>query len=133
MSFSLMSFQMMRVISSPSISTTGFLTLIFAIADGPLCARKSEGKPGRMPWAGALWRGRGVPARTKLELARQVNVRGDRHRTPRRRRPLRRAMLEPLLVGWPVLRDTVMHALAARGQLVFCQLGDVRFFVDPSD
>jgi FkbM family methyltransferase len=51
----------------------------------------------------------------------------------RRRRALRRAMLEPLLVGWPVLRDTVMHALAARGQLVFCQLGDVRFFVDPSD
>jgi FkbM family methyltransferase len=51
----------------------------------------------------------------------------------RRRRALRRAMLEPLLVGWPVLRDTVMHALAARGHLVLCQLGDVRFFVDPSD
>src|SRR5437868_14082053 len=31
MSLSLISFQMMRVISSPSISTTGFLTLIFAI------------------------------------------------------------------------------------------------------
>ena len=42
-------------------------------------------------------------------------------------------MLEPLLVGWPVLRDIVMNALAARGQLVFCELGDVRFFVDPSD
>jgi hypothetical protein len=28
---SLMNFQMIRVISSPSISTTGFLTLIFAI------------------------------------------------------------------------------------------------------
>src|SRR5258707_4981438 len=42
-------------------------------------------------------------------------------------------MLEPVLVGWPVLRDTVMQALAARGQLVFCELGDVRFFVDPSD
>jgi hypothetical protein len=27
----LMSFQMMRVISSPSISTTGLVTLIFAI------------------------------------------------------------------------------------------------------
>src|SRR5262245_41657156 len=51
----------------------------------------------------------------------------------RRRRALRQAMLEPLLVGWPVLRDTVMRALAARGQLVLCQLGDVRFFVDPSD
>ena len=51
----------------------------------------------------------------------------------RRRRAWRRMMLEPLLVGWPMLRDIVMNALAARGQLVFCQLGDVRFFVDPSD
>jgi len=31
------------------------------------------------------------------------------------------------------LRETVMNALAARGHLVFCDLGDVRFFVDPSD
>jgi FkbM family methyltransferase len=51
----------------------------------------------------------------------------------RRRRAWRRALLEPLLVGRPVLRDTVMQALAARGQLVLCELGDVRFFVDPSD
>ena len=51
----------------------------------------------------------------------------------RGRRALRRAMLEPLLVGRPVLRDTVMHALAARGHFVFCDLGDARFFVDPSD
>src|SRR6516162_6982180 len=51
----------------------------------------------------------------------------------RRRRALRRAMLEPVLVGWPVLRDVVMNALAARGHLVLCELGDVRFFVDPSD
>src|SRR5215813_11802042 len=35
--------QMMRVISSPSISTTGFFTLIFAIADEPLRARMCEG------------------------------------------------------------------------------------------
>jgi FkbM family methyltransferase len=51
----------------------------------------------------------------------------------RRRRALRRALLEPLLVGWPVLRDIVMHALAARGHLVLCELDDVRFFVDPRD
>lgn len=51
----------------------------------------------------------------------------------RRRRMLRQAMLEPLLVGWPILRDVVMNALAARGHLVLCDLGDVRFFVDPSD
>ncbi len=51
----------------------------------------------------------------------------------RGRRALRRAMLEPLLVGRPVLRDTVMHALAQRGHLVFCDLGDARFFVDPAD
>ena len=40
---------------------------------------------------------------------------------------------KPLLVGRPVLRDTVMHALAARGHFVFCDLGDARFFVDPAD
>lgn len=51
----------------------------------------------------------------------------------RKRRALRRRVLEPVLVGRPTLRDTVMHALAARGHLVFCDLGDVRFFVDPSD
>ncbi len=51
----------------------------------------------------------------------------------RRRRALRRAILEPLLVDNPVLRDTVMNALADRGQLVFCQNDDVSFFVDPSD
>lgn len=51
----------------------------------------------------------------------------------RRRRALRRAMLEPILVGWPLLRGIVLNALAARGHLVLCDLGDVRFFVDPSD
>jgi FkbM family methyltransferase len=51
----------------------------------------------------------------------------------RRRRALRRALLEPVLVGWPVMREIVMGALAARGHLVLCELGDVRFFVDPSD
>jgi FkbM family methyltransferase len=51
----------------------------------------------------------------------------------RRRRVLRQALLEPVLVGWPVLREVVTNALAARGHLVLCELGDVRFFVDPSD
>jgi len=51
----------------------------------------------------------------------------------RRRRALRQAMLEPILVGWPVLRSVVTNALAARGHLVLADLGDVRFFVDPSD
>src|SRR5512132_4235432 len=51
----------------------------------------------------------------------------------RGRRALRQAMLEPVLVGWPVLREVVTNALAARGHLVLCDLGDVRFFVDPSD
>jgi FkbM family methyltransferase len=51
----------------------------------------------------------------------------------RHRRALRRRLLEPVLLGRPVLRDTVMNALAARGHLVFCDLGDVRFFADPSD
>src|ERR1700752_2631390 len=51
----------------------------------------------------------------------------------RGRRALRQAMLAPLLVGRPVLRDVVMRALSARGHLVLCELGDVRFFVDPSE
>lgn len=56
-----------------------------------------------------------------------------RGRFGRGRRALRRRLLEPLLVGRPALRDIVMKALAARGHLVFCDLGDVRFFVDPGD
>lgn len=51
----------------------------------------------------------------------------------RGRRELRRRLLEPLLVGRPTLRDIVMKALAARGHLILCQLGDMRFFVDPGD
>src|SRR5436190_18788392 len=51
----------------------------------------------------------------------------------RGRRALRQTMLEPLLVGWPALRDLVMRALSARGHLVLCEPGDVRFFVDPRD
>jgi len=51
----------------------------------------------------------------------------------RGRRQVRRRLLEPLLVRRPTLRDTLMRALAARGHLVLCQLGDVRLFVDPGD
>jgi FkbM family methyltransferase len=51
----------------------------------------------------------------------------------RRRRELRRRVLEPLLVGRPTLRDTVMRALAARGHLILCDTGCGRLFVDPSD
>ncbi|HEY1362610.1 MAG TPA: FkbM family methyltransferase [Xanthobacteraceae bacterium] len=51
----------------------------------------------------------------------------------RGRRALRQAMLEPLLVGRPVLRQVVMNALAARGHLVLCEQGDVRFYADPAD
>src|SRR5207247_2069187 len=160
--------QMMRVISSPSISTTGFCTLIFAIAADPLRARSCRGGERKCPGAGALWRGPVRPARTKRSGAklrahsRRAIARGSARRlqTPaaparmqtgcpdlatmprwrdlrgaygRRRRALRQALLEPLLVGWPTLRDVVMNALAARGHLVLCELGDVRFFVDPSD
>jgi FkbM family methyltransferase len=51
----------------------------------------------------------------------------------RGRRELRRRLLEPILVGSPTLRDTVMRALAARGHLILCDLGEGRLFVDPSD
>ena len=60
-------------------------------------------------------------------------VRAMRGAFQRGRRALRRRLLEPMLVGYGTLRETVMNALAARGHLVFCDLGDVRFFVDPSD
>lgn len=51
----------------------------------------------------------------------------------RGRRELRRRLLEPLLLRRPALRDVVMRALAARGHLIFCDLGDARFFADPGD
>jgi FkbM family methyltransferase len=51
----------------------------------------------------------------------------------RGRRALRRALLEPILVGRPILREVVMNALAERGHLVLCELDDVRFLVDPAD
>src|SRR5258707_9202898 len=57
--------QMMRVISSPSISTTGFFTLIFAIADEPLRARICDGRSAECLRTPALWRGGAHPARTK--------------------------------------------------------------------
>src|SRR5215471_580690 len=57
--------QMMRVISSPSISTTGFFTLIFAIADEPLRARICDGRSVECLRTPALWRGGAHPARTK--------------------------------------------------------------------
>jgi FkbM family methyltransferase len=65
-----------------------------------------------------------------IEISRLRAMRGAFQRG---RRALRRRLLEPVLVGYGTLRETVMNALAARGHLVFCDLGDVRFFVDPSD
>src|SRR5713226_5433008 len=47
---------MMRVISSPSISTTGFLTLILAIADDPSHAHMFDRNRGRMTWHGLMAR-----------------------------------------------------------------------------
>jgi FkbM family methyltransferase len=65
-----------------------------------------------------------------IEISRLRVLRGAFQRG---RRALRRRLLEPVLVGYGTLRETVMNALAARGHLVYCDLGDVRFFVDPSD
>jgi FkbM family methyltransferase len=42
-------------------------------------------------------------------------------------------VLEPILVGHRSFRETVLHALAARGHLVLCRNGDASFFVDPTD
>src|ERR1044072_5332751 len=143
--------QMMRVISSPSISTTGFLTAIFAMAADPLplslrtrmCAERGRTAPrGRRLMARragsckdktpAEWvrveGGGSAKMTTKIPAWREL-----RGAYGRGRRALRQTMLEPVLVGWPALRDVVMRALSARGHLVLCELGDVRFFVDPSD
>ena len=81
----------------------------------------------------ALWRGGGHPARASIGVTVIATWQRIRAVYGRRRRALRQAMLEPLLVGWPVLRQVVTNALAARGHLVLCELGDVRFFVDPGD
>src|SRR5437899_6712805 len=75
---------------------------------------------------------RGRPGRESIVM--QIpTLRAIRGAFQRGRRALRRRLLEPVLVGYGTLRETVMNALAARGHLVFCDLGDVRFFVDPSD
>ena len=81
----------------------------------------------------ALWRDGGHPARASLGVTVTPTWQRIRAVYGRRRRALRQAMLEPLLVGWPVLRQVVTSALSARGHLVLCELGDVRFFVDPCD
>src|SRR5262249_220031 len=64
-----MSFQMIRVISSPSISTTGFVTLIFAIELGAFSRR--QGRPGE-PRPGVLWRGAAAPARLITALVERL-------------------------------------------------------------
>jgi FkbM family methyltransferase len=42
-------------------------------------------------------------------------------------------MLEPVMLGVRSFRETVLNALAARKHLVYCQLPEGNFFVDPSD
>src|SRR6266567_3431847 len=96
-------------------------------AGAPLCARAISARRLQTPAAPARMQ-TGCP-----DLATMPRWRDLRGAYGRRRRALRQALLEPLLVGWPTLRDVVMNALAARGHLVLCELGDVRFFVDPSD
>jgi FkbM family methyltransferase len=49
------------------------------------------------------------------------------------RRDLRRRVLEPILVGHRSFRETVLNALARRGHLVYCELPEGKFFVDPAD
>jgi hypothetical protein len=50
-----MSFQMMRVISSPSISTTGFFTLILAMSLDALCREYGRENSGAMARARASY------------------------------------------------------------------------------
>lgn len=49
------------------------------------------------------------------------------------RRSLRRKMLKPVLLGIRSFRETILNALAERKHLVYCQLPEGNFFVDPSD
>ena len=49
------------------------------------------------------------------------------------RRALRRKMLEPVMLGIRSFRETILNALADRKHLVYCQLPEGNFFVDPSD
>lgn len=51
----------------------------------------------------------------------------------RGRRRLRKAILEPVLVGGQTFRETVMNALGARGHLVLARTPFGEFLVDPSD
>jgi FkbM family methyltransferase len=49
------------------------------------------------------------------------------------RRALRRKMLQPVLLGIRSFRETILNALADRKHLIYCQLPEGNFFVDPSD
>ena len=92
----------MRVISSPSISTTGFLTLIFAIADEPLsCARCGGGRSSGRPAYGAAG---ALPARVK---------RGDMIPDGPRRAPLPQRRLCRRVIAWAAERA---DGLARRGE-----------------
>src|SRR5262244_4424313 len=107
--------QMMRVISSPSISTTGFFTLIFAIADEPLRARMCEGSErnafGHRPYgaAGRILQGQNICA---LNCAR---ARGgplcalDGVRRARRRRSQGHARRDTLVRTWAVGTTECRH------------------------
>src|ERR1039457_7262934 len=84
-----MSCQIIRVISSPSISTTGFATLIFAISDKTFC--KSRGQRGVVAGARAyrtrreaakddIWQFFPGPGGPAIQPARRVSLAGRRHR-----------------------------------------------------
>src|SRR5262245_47028375 len=68
-----------------------------------------------------------------MDVARLPTMRETRGALERWRRGLRRRILEPVLVGHRSFRETVLNALAARGHLVYCRMGELAFFVDPSD
>jgi FkbM family methyltransferase len=68
--------------------------------------------------------------RTSVELSRLQAARGAFGRW---RRALRRGVLEPILVGHRSFRETVLNALSERGHLVYCELPEGNFFVDPGD
>jgi FkbM family methyltransferase len=144
---------MMRVISSPSISTTGLATLIFAIAFrtfaekalrgaqawgrsgatyGP-ARRFPQGRERPLPQGASGGYRKPEPARQRIECVEFPGLARARGAIGRFRREMRRRMLEPIVLRNRSLRETVLNALSARGHLVYCQQPEGHFFVDPAD
>jgi hypothetical protein len=113
---------MMRVISSPSISTTGFATLIFAIADR---AFLKVARTGRKDF-------RRAPYSTQKRMAKAAIFTSGALTFARRQfvsRPVCGIRLRPRAIVKPLIRQDKVNAAIARRLNAFAWRIDDRLFV----